>query len=216
MTNAQVFRASGLALLTGAIAFVVHVVLRSVITAGPDPVAFAKSGLWAPVNALGVIGAFLVMLGLPAVHARMAGSSGRSALIGIALLAVAWMFFGVFLSLYGLLVLPWLANSAPTLVAPSTPPPPAFVVAFVIGLFAWLVGSGLLAIPFIRKREQPPWVGYALAASGIWVVIGNLFIAPSGPASNLAVNLLSNMGPVLLLAGLGYLGYRISSEHVAG
>jgi hypothetical protein len=183
---------------------------------GPDPAAFAKAGLWVPVNALGVIGAFLVILGLPAVYARLAGSGGLSALIGIALLAVAWMFFGVFLSLYGTLVLPWLADKAPILVAPSTPPPASFIIGFVIGLLAWLVGSALLAIPFIRRREQPSWVGYVLPASGIWVVIGNLFIAPSGPASNLAVNLLSNMGPVLLLVGLGYLGYRLSSEQAAG
>lgn len=216
MTSAQVFRISGRVLLAGAIAFVVHVVLRSVITAGPDPAAFAQAGLWVPVNALGVVGAFLVILGLPAVYARMAGSGGLSVLIGIALVAVAWMFFGLFLSLYGLLVLPWLADKAPTLLAPSTPPPPAFIVGFVIGLLAWLVGTVLLAIPFIRRREQPSWVGYTLSASGIWVVIGNLFIAPSGPASNLAVNLLSNMGPVLLLVGLGYLGYRLLSEHEAG
>lgn len=216
MTGPQIFRISGRALLAGAIAFIVHVVLRSVITAGPDPAAFAKAGLWVPVNVLGVIGAFLVILGVPAVYARMAASNGVSVLLGIALVAAAWMFFGVFLSLYGLLVLPWLADKAPTLVAPSTPPPPAFIIGFVIGLLAWLVGTVLLAIPFIRKREQPSWVGYVLAASGLWVVIGNLFIAPSGPASNLAVNLLSNMGPVLLLVGLGYLGYRLSSDHAAG
>lgn len=216
MTSAQVFRISGLALLAGAIAFVVHVVLRSVITAGPDPATFAKASLWVPVNALGVMGAFLVILGLPAVYARMAGSGGLSALIGTALVSVAWMFFGLFLGLHSLLVLPWLADKAPALVAPSTPPPPAFMIGFVIGLLAWLVGTALLAIPFIRRRAQPSWVGYVLAASGLWVVIGNLFIAPSGPASNLAVNLVSNMGPVLLLVGLGYLGYRLSSEQAAG
>ena len=215
MTSTQVIRISGRVLLAGAIAFVIHVVLRSVITAGPEPAAFATSGLWVPVNALGVIGGSLVILGLPAVYARMAGSGALSALIGTALLAVAWMFFGVFLSLYGLLVLPWLADKAPTLVAPSTPPPSAFIISFVIGLLAWLVGTVLLAIPFVRGRVQPSWVGYVLAASGLWVVIGNLVIAPSGPASNLAVNLLSNMGPVLLLVGLGHLGYRLSSDQAA-
>lgn len=215
MTSAQVLRISGRVLLAGATAFVVHVVLRSVITAGVDPAAFAKAGLWVPVNALGVIGALLVALGLPAVYARTAGSGGLSALLGIALLAVAWMFFAVFLSLYGLLVLPWLAENAPALLAPSTPPPPAIIISFAIGLLAWLVGTVLLAIPFIRRRAQPSWVGYVLVASGLWGIIGNLFIAPSGPSSNLSINLLSNMGPVLLLVGLGYIGYRLSSEQAA-
>jgi hypothetical protein len=43
-------------------------------------------------------------------------------------------------------------------------------------------------------------------------LVGNFVIAPGGPASNLAVNLLSNLGPVLLLIGLGYLGSRAWSE----
>jgi hypothetical protein len=43
-------------------------------------------------------------------------------------------------------------------------------------------------------------------------LVGNFVIAPSGPASNLAVNLLSNLGPVLLLIGLGYLGFRAWAE----
>ncbi|HET7092217.1 MAG TPA: hypothetical protein VFI22_02035, partial [Thermomicrobiales bacterium] len=40
----------------------------------------------------------------------------------------------------------------------------------------------------------------------LWALTGTFVIAPSGPASNLAVNLLSNLGPALLLIGLGFLG----------
>jgi hypothetical protein len=48
--------------------------------------------------------------------------------------------------------------------------------------------------------------------------MGDFVIAPDGPASNLAVNLLSNLGPVLLLLGLGYLGFwswadRATAKH---
>jgi hypothetical protein len=108
--------------------------------------------------------------------------------------------------------LPWLADKAPSLIVDSEPLPVAFVIAFVIGLVTWLAGSVLLAIPFLRKRVSPTWVGYTLVASGVWMIIGNLFIAPSGPASNLAINLFSNLGPVLLLVGIAYLGYRMFSE----
>ena len=34
--NRQIFRISGSSLLTGAIIFILHITLRSVITAGPD------------------------------------------------------------------------------------------------------------------------------------------------------------------------------------
>lgn len=123
------------------------------------------------------------------------------------------MFVGLFLSLYSVLVLPWLADRAPSLIGASAPLPEAFVIAFGFGLVSWLAGSVLLAIPFIRKQVRPTWVGYTLVASAIWIVVGNFIIAPSGPASNLAINLISNLGPVFLLIGFVHLGYRMSSGH---
>jgi hypothetical protein len=213
MTSWQLYRISGLGLLAGAIAFAAHVVLRSLITAGLDPSTFARQGLWVPINALGVMGAALVLLGLPAMYTRVASSAGLLGLVGVVLIAVAWMFFGVFVSLYSTLVLPWLADKAPSLVAATAPLPLGFVIAFIAGLVAWFVGTVLLAIPFTRGRVQPRWVGYMLAASALWVVVGNVIIAPSGPAANLAINLLSNLGPVLLLVAVGHLGARMWSEH---
>jgi hypothetical protein len=215
MTGARLFRITGSGLLAGAMLFIVHVVLRSLITAGVDPASFAKADSWVPINILGVVGAALVLLGLPVLYVWIAGPAGILGLIGVALLAMAWLFFGVFLSLYGVLVLPWLADQAPSLVAASAPLPAALMIAFILGLVAWLVGSFLLAAPFVRRRLHPRWVGYLLPASGVWVVLGNLIIAPSGPASNLAVNLASNLGPVLLLVGIGYLGHLMRSGHDA-
>jgi len=118
----------------------------------------------------------------------------------------------LFLSLYGGLVLPWLADQAPRLVAGPSPTPLGFVVVFALGLLAWLLGAVLLAVPFVRRPAQARWVGYVLPASALWVLVGNFVNAPGGPASNLAVNLLSNLGPVLLLVGLGYLGIRAWAE----
>lgn len=212
MSGTRLFRIGGLLVFVGAVAFVLHVVLRSVLTAGVDPAVSAQAGLWVPVNALGALGAALVLLGLPAVYARMAGEGGLSGVVGFALIEVSWMFFGLFLSLYGALVLPWLADQAPRLVAASAPTPFGFAVAFALGLLAWLLGAVLLAVPFVRGPSRVRWVGYMLPASALWVLVGSFVIAPGGPASNLAINLLSNLGPVLLLIGLGYLGLRASAE----
>lgn len=212
MTSSQLFRISGLALLVGVVAFIVHIVARSVITAGPDPATFAKEALWVPINALGVMGAALVLLGMPAMYARMAGPTGLLGLVGVVLITLSWMFFGVFLSLYSVLVAPWLADKAPSLLAASAPIPAGFIIAFIAGVVAELVGTVLLAIPFIRGRVQPRWVGYVLPASALLAVVGD-FIAPDGPATNVAINLFSNLGPVLLLLALGVLGSRMWSEH---
>jgi hypothetical protein len=208
MTNSQLSRVNRLALLIGAVAFVVHLVLRSLMTAGIEPTAFAKQALWVPVNSLGLIGAALLVLELPVVYAGVAGPINWLGLVGVALVDVAWMFFGVFLSLYAMLLLPWLADKAPLLVAAGTPLPAGLVIAFIAGLAAWLVGAVLLAIPFVRGRLQPRWVGYVLLASAFWLVVGNLIIAPSGPPTNLAINLLSNLGPVLFLVPVGYICTR--------
>jgi len=212
MTGTRLSRLGGLLVCVSAIAFVLHVVLRSVLTAGVDPAVSAQAGLWVPVNALGAVGAALVLVGLPAIYARMAAPGGLPGLVGFALIEVSWTFFGLFLSLYGALVLPWLANQAPGLVNGSSPTPLGFVVAFALGLLAWLLGAVLLAVAFVRKQARPRWLGYVLPASALWFLVGSFVIAPSGPASNLAVNLLSNLGPVLLLIGLGYLGFREWAE----
>jgi hypothetical protein len=212
VTGIRLTGIGGLLIFVGAVAFVLHVVLRSVLTAGVDPAVSAKAGLWVPLNALGALGAALVLLGLPAVYVRMAPQGGLPGLVGFALIGVSWIFFGLFLSLYGALVLPWLAEEAPRLVAASAPIPLGFVMAFALGLLAWLLGAVLLAAPFVGGRVRPRWVGYLLPASALWVLVGSFVIAPGGPASNLAVNLLSNLGPVLLLIGLGYLGFRTWAE----
>lgn len=145
MTISQLYRISGLGILIGAVAFVVHIVFRSLTTAGLDPPTFAKQGLWVSINALGVVGAALVLLGLPAMYARIASPTGLLGLVGVVLIAVAWMFFGMLLSLYGVLVLWWLADKAPSLVAASAPLPAAFVIAFIVGL------AGLLGLCFSRS-----------------------------------------------------------------
>src|SRR5215469_4023167 len=112
MTAPQVFRASGLTLAVGAAAFIAHIVARSVITAnaGGDTLIFAAQSAWVPINALGAFGAALVLLGLPAMYARTGGVTGRVGLIGVVLIALGWMIVGWFLSLYSMLVVPWLAS----------------------------------------------------------------------------------------------------------
>jgi hypothetical protein len=216
MTSDRLFRICGSALLAGAVLFIAHIVLRSLLTAGAEPATLATGPFWLPVNLLGLAGAALVMLGLPVMYAWMAARTGTIGLVGAVLLAVAWMFFGVFLTLYSILLLPWLAAEAPSLVAASAPVSRALVAAFMIGLLAWFVGAVLLAVPFLRRRIEPRWIGYLLLASAAGVVIGNMIIAPSGPASDLTINLLSNLGPVLLSVAIAYLGDSMRSGADAG
>lgn len=208
MTLALFYRISGVGLLIGGLAFVVHLVLRSLVTAGVDPATVAQQSLWVPINILGVVGAVLVLIGLPVLYAKLADATGWLGWLGVVLIALAWMFFGLFLSLYSVLVAPWLADQAPALAA--APLPAGIISTYIAALVAEVVGSVLLAIPFLRRRVQPRWVGYLLPGAALLTVIGNL-IAPSGPAGNLAINLLSNLGPMLFMGTLACLGYWLWS-----
>jgi hypothetical protein len=200
------YRICGGALVWGAILFALHAVARSVLTAGVDPLIFAQGTFWLPVNTLGALGSILVLLGLPAVFIREVQKGSHSAFAAIVLIAVAWMLLGVFLTLYGALILPWLARRAPHLIDTSAALPASLVAAFLAALLLWIVGASLLAVSYLRGREQPRWVGTVLLLSGPWNLLADLVIAPSGPADNLLVNLLSNLGPLLLLIGLAYIG----------
>lgn len=206
-------KVAGFALASGAIAFDMYVVARSVLTAGLDPAVAARRIAWVPVSALGVAGATLVLIGLPALYPELEESAEWPALVGVALTAVGYLFFGFFLSLFGLLVQPWLAERAPSLIGAGATTPPAFLGAFAIGLGAQVIGAVLFAMPFVRGRRRPRWVGYVLIASALMAIIGDA-IAPNGPASNLGINLLSNSGPLLLMIALGFLGGRLWAASV--
>src|SRR5215212_1383971 len=55
VTGTRLSRIGGLLVFVGAVVFVLHVVLRSVLTAGVDPLVWAQAGLWVPLNALGAL-----------------------------------------------------------------------------------------------------------------------------------------------------------------
>jgi hypothetical protein len=87
--------------------------------------------------------------------------------------------------------------------------------------------TGVLAAASLAALEDLPIDGHGLEKEvaaraahaeasvprprDLWVVAGDLFIAPNGRAKNLGVNLLSNLGPVLLLVAVGALGLRMWS-----
>jgi hypothetical protein len=205
-------RLSGFGLMTGAVGFTIHLVARSVLTAGTsgDMATFATHNLWIPINALGAASAALIILGLSGLYASLAQTRDRLGLLGSVLIGLAWMVLGVFLSLYSMLVLPWLATTLPGQVDGLNSSPP-MIVTFGFGLLAELTGTIVLAIPLVRQYSKSRWIGYVLLASALMVLVGDLVLAPDGPAANLAINLLSNLGPMLLMVAVGALGHQLWS-----
>src|SRR5262249_37698332 len=62
---------------------------------GTDPVHWYSEATWVPINTIGAIPALLVLLGMPALFAKLAPSSGLFGLVGVTLIAIAWILFGV-------------------------------------------------------------------------------------------------------------------------
>jgi hypothetical protein len=177
-----------------------------------DPTAYVKDPAWAATNLIGIVAVLLVIVGLPGLYAGRADRAGRLGLTALVAIGISGLMFPFFFGLVSLMIFPWLADKAPALVSGSNSGPPSFFVFFIIGTIIQLVGTVLLAILFLGGRLLPLWIGFVFAASAIMAVVGFFLSGPNGP-SNLIVNLLSNLSPLLLLAGLTYMGYQTWSAN---
>ena len=209
MTPPNLTRLGGQALMLGAVTTALHLVARSVVTSSAGVVDLALSPGWAALNLLGAGGAVLLLVGLGALLSTLVSVGGLVGLIGLTLVAWFWLFSGVFLNLYAALLMPWLARGAPWMLGPEADVPLGVMVVFASALVALCSGAVLLAVPFLRRRTEPRWVGIALPGGAGLTLVGDL-LARRGPSSNLAVNLFTNVGPVLIALALASLGFRLA------
>jgi hypothetical protein len=198
----------GQALVLGSVVTTLHLVARSVVTSSSGPIEVARSHGWTLLNLLGAGGGILLVIGLGALLPPLVREAGFLGLFGVALVGWFWVVSGVFLNLSAALLMPWLAREAPWMLRPSPDVPVELLVTLVSALLAVCCGTALLAVPFLRRRLEPFWVGIALPGGAALTLVGDL-LAPAGPSSSLAMNLFTNLGPVLVALALGALGLRL-------
>ena len=116
---------------------------------------------------------------------------------------------GVFLSLPGPIVSPYLATQAPSL-ANDTNGPPAFFLLFIVGSIFLAVGSVLLAIPLLSGRVSPRWPAFVLLVAAVVGVVSFFFI--NGPSNSLVSSLIGALSPMLFFVALAALGFQIWSR----
>ena len=164
-----------------------------------------------PLNVLlsliGVVGRILALLGLPGICARGARDGGLVWLVGVVLIAITGMLFGVFLGLMSVLVFPVLASRAPDLFGGG--PPPSFFAVFIIGTLANVFGGILMGIPMITKRLYPRWCGYMMLVEAV-LALGSFFVSGPGPSSVIG-QILNVVSPLPLFLVLGWAGYELWS-----
>lgn len=206
MTNAV--RLSCWAAVVGAVISTIAILLFSVTVPGHAlDGAKAQSASFIAINIAGATGMTLLVYGLPGVFARWGEGWGGLGLAGIALVALAEMIFG-FVSLMAATFYSWLGAVAPGLFKDPHPAPLVSVV-FVIWLLAIVAGNILMAIPILRGRVGPRWVGFVQIGSAVMSIV---YIAAALTPPSVPVSLLGSLGPILLSVALGYLGYLGASE----
>jgi hypothetical protein len=207
MSPAQLFKLSGAALALGGLVSLVAYTVANILFPNQSDPTYAANSLYVPLYLAGFVGAVLLLLGLPGLGVEAARRVGLPGLLGVVLLILAVAMFGVFFTLLQAIIFPYLAERAPQIIADETGPP-GFFPFFIIGTLALVVGSLLLALPLLRGRFRPRWVGYALVGTAFLSVVTFLLNEPDSSAItlNTLVDLISTD---LLFVALGWLGAEL-------
>jgi hypothetical protein len=200
MSSATLYRASGLALLLGALLGIIGNILSTALFPGNDPHQYLTT-LWLVVTLVGFIGSLLLLLGLPGIPALQASRAGWLGFIGFILTFIGGFLFTSF-SVVTLLVLPWLAQVAPKLAAESGPP--AIFVFFLVAGILFALGGILLGIAVMRAGILPRWAGLLL-------LIGAVLNLVTFPLNGILSSIIGTVAFVLFAVGLGWMGYALMS-----
>jgi hypothetical protein len=202
-------RLSCWAAVVGAALSTIGILVFSVLVPGHAPDGkTAQSAGFIGINVIGVIASALLVYGLPGLYARQSEGWGRLGLGGMTLIALALMLFGS-VCLMAATVFPWVGEKAPDLFKDPNNAAPLIGLVFLVWFVAMVAGNILMAIPVLRRRVGPRWIGFVLIGSAVMSVV---YMAAALTPPNVLVSLVGSLGPILLYVALGYLGYQGAVE----
>ena len=207
MSPSTTVRLSGMAMVVGAVVVFVTTLIGALVFVGANPSAYANGGLYTPVNLIGFFGLALVLVGLPATFVAWDGKLGTLGVVGVFLIFVTGLMFGVFFNLFSALFVPYIVQHAPNLLNGNNGPAP-LLPFFIAGSVGQVVGCVLLAIQILRGFVSQRWVAIALILSAVMQVVSFL---TGGSAGNVLLSLINSLNVFLLLAALGGIGYELWS-----
>jgi hypothetical protein len=201
MSSVMVYRASGLALLCGALLVVIGCVLRLPVPLVPTPTQEA-SALYVAANVVIFSGLALLLFGWLGIVARLALLTGWLGLAGALLLFLSGVVFAS-IPAYNVLASPWYAVHAPHAAAQVALGTPAVVVAaFVAGLLV-LGGAALAEIALVRARLLAARAGMLMCVGAVLGLVFDLVIHSS------IASLVATVALLLVLVGLGWMAYTL-------
>src|SRR5262252_5307516 len=104
MSSVTLYRASGLALLLGALLVIIPSILIFVVSSGTLALVFTVAGL---------SGIVLLLLGTPGIAARQAKQAGWLGFVGFLPMLLSWVLLFGFVAMLDLTIAPWLVAHAP-------------------------------------------------------------------------------------------------------
>lgn len=194
MSSRTLYRLSGISLLIGSLLLII----------GDIPGFFSgndQASTIAVSSALiRLIGAMLVVLGLPGMYARFAERVGILGLIGF-----TCTFFFILIGMASETILafifPFLATHG---LLGGGRPPLGLLIFFSVGDLLVLIGGILLGIAVLRAAVLPRWAGALLIVGGILYAVGSVLRLPIG-----------DVGLILFAVGLAWLAVGMLSKQSA-
>ncbi len=182
MSSSTLFRLSGLGLLLGAILAIVAVVGHNAVRQASELADITNTPSVMFVRLL-MVGALLVIMGLPGLYARLAEWAGVLGLIGFVLTFVGLLFADVVMTAnYGFIMPKIAATSEGRALIETGLPDPGFMMLIFPMI---LIGLLLLGISIVRAKVLPRWIGLLFIASVLFIpvasavpIIAHLFSAP--------------------------------------
>ncbi len=188
MSSVTLYRASGLALLLGAVLFIVGSIL-SFAGAPLTPLWLVMTGMW-------ISGMVLLLLGLPGIVARQAPRAGWLGFAGFLLTFLGWFLLTSYFVVDDLIISPWLDALAPQVYAQWFFDPAVGVTLHVANSLLG-VGGVLLGIATTRAGVLPLWAGLLLIAAAVFDL------------GSFVIGSLTTVAVVLVVLGLGWMGYAL-------
>ena len=188
MSSVTLYRASGLALLLGAVIFIVG----SILSFAFPPI----TPLWLVMTGMWISGMVLLLLGLPGIVARQAPRAGWLGFVGFLLTFLGWFLLTGFYVVDDLILSPWLDALAPQVYAQWFVNPAVGVSIHVANSLLG-VGGVLLGIATTRGGVLPRWAGLLLIAAAVFDL------------GSFVIGILTTVAVVLVVLGLGWIGYAL-------
>jgi hypothetical protein len=188
------YRASGLALLLGAVLVIVGLPM-SFVFAPDSPLALAMIGVWTG-------GVVLAQLGGPGIVARQANQAGWLGFVGYLLVGSGGFLLFSFFAVLDLTVFPYLDVHAPLASFQFFTTNPAVIVYAAVAGSLFGVGGVLLGIATMRARVFS-------RGAGVLLILGVVGLGGF-------VNVFLSAAMLLGLIGLGWMGYALLTEKGAG